>query len=282
MNFLRICRRIENRIQVDEGGRGIQMILPEGPCLLPAVERIRECQSVLILTGFPCLFSNRIQIETDGLAGSLAVGRSLERQGRSVTIIIDPQYESILQDLVTWHNSEFSSNLQVSSSLSLSSEGIISIERAGRSQDGNYYTMRGLPMQDLSPLDSVYLDNFQGKVRVAIGDGGNEAGLGPVREKVEKFIKNGEKIASCSKSDFILISSVSTWGAYGLSFALDKSFTSEFAVNVEGERKVSEKMMEIGICDGITGIANLGVDGLDWSETEKIIKDLEKICRDDE
>ena len=130
-------------------------------------------------------------------------------------------------------------------------------------------------MEGLSPLDTIYLDQFTG-VRVAIGDGGNEAGLAPVKDKVKKFIRNGEKIASDSNSDFVIVASVSTWGAYGLTFAVDleAGLGDDWSVNVGGELRVAEKIAELGFCDGITGAESLGVDGLDWEMTRRVIEDL--------
>ena len=119
---------------------------------------------------------------------------------------------------------------------------------------------------------------------MAIGDGGNEAGLAPVKEKVKKFIRNGEIIASDSNSDFVNVASVSTWGAYGLALAIDLQAggVGEWSVCVDGERKVAEKIAELGFCDGITGMESLGVDGLDWEMTRRVIEDLVGIVAKDE
>lgn len=274
-----ICQRIEERIQRDKGNRGIKSLIPASPQIFPACSHLLTCQTVGILTGFPCLFNNPIKIETDGLAGALALSRSLHSLGISSIILIDKDFLPIIQPLISYHNSEFSYQTGLSSSLSLSFDGIISIERAGRAEDGNYYTMRALKMHNITEFDTVYMDSQACKVKVAIGDGGNEAGLGPVKEKVKEFIKNGQIIASCSYSDYVIISSVSTWGGYALANCLCLVGGESGVVSENSEEKVTRKIMEIGVCDGITGIPSMGVDGLRWEDTAEFIRDIVQIGR---
>ena len=272
--------RIESRLQIDEGNRGIFNLIPDSEQLYPGCLELLKCQSVGILTGFPCNFNNDIKIESDGIAGALCIARTLFNLGIMPTILIDPPFIQNVSSIIEWHNSEFSCNVNLSSSFDLNFEGIVSIERAGRSADGNYYTMRALKMNEVTGLDTVYLDTKPCKVRVAIGDGGNEAGLGPVFEKVKKFIKNGEIIASCSMSDYILISSVSTWGGYSLALGLSAVANSKLCLSVEDEEEITRKIMEANVCDGILGIPHMGVDGLEWRATAGFIQDIISIYND--
>lgn len=271
--------QVEQRLQLDEGNRGIQHILPDKPVLQEASSSLLQCSNIVILTGFPCLLTNPIKIETDGLAGALALGRILCHLNKTVTILIENEYHSVVGPLINWHNIQFNCNIVLDCSLTLVPDGVIAIERAGRSEDGNYYTMRGYVMEGVEAFDTVYLDRGQAKVKVAIGDGGNEAGMGPVKEKVKKFIKNGELIASCSQSDYALVCSVSTWGGYGLALGISAAAGVLGEVSIESERLISEKIMQCGICDGITGQVNLGVDGLDWESSSKLIEDLLEILQ---
>ena len=265
---------IESRLLVDEGNRGIKKIVPESPQLYAACLELVKCKTVGILTGFPCLFNSPVKIESDGLAGALSISRFLCSQKIQPTILIDELYIPVMQDLINWHNKEFLCDVGLSSSLDHSFEGIVSIERAGRSRDGNYYTMRALLMENILELDTVYLDQKPCRTRVAIGDGGNEAGLGGVQDKVRAHIKNGEIIASCSMSDFIIISSVSTWGGYALSLALSLVCESQYLISLDEEEKIAQKLMELNICDGILGVPQLGIDGLDWNYTKSFIEDI--------
>ena len=53
-----------------------------------------------------------------------------------------------------------------------------------------------------------------------LGDGGNEFGMGRLREKVAAAVPNGEKVACVVPSDVCLVGSVSNWAADALCVAL--------------------------------------------------------------
>jgi len=58
---------------------------------------------------------------------------------------------------------------------------VIAIERPGPAADGSYYTMKGLKMDPLiAPLERLFQKPIMAR-RIAIGDGGNEVGMGKVR-----------------------------------------------------------------------------------------------------
>jgi hypothetical protein len=96
----------------------------------------------------------------------------------------------------------------------------IAIERCGRAADGKTYTMRGI---DVSASAILLDDLFTGGdwVRIAIGDGGNEVGMGALsRELIAASVPNGAKIACVTPADHLVVCGVSNWGAYGLLAAL--------------------------------------------------------------
>jgi len=96
----------------------------------------------------------------------------------------------------------------------------ISIERCGRSADGAPRNMRG---EDISafttPLDDLFLAGpWQ---RIAVGDGGNEIGMGSVPAAlIGEFVAHGETIACATPADHLIVAGVSNWGAYALIGAL--------------------------------------------------------------
>ena len=96
----------------------------------------------------------------------------------------------------------------------------LSIERCGRSADGAPRNMRG---EDISafttPLDELFLAGpWQ---RIAIGDGGNEIGMGSVPASViGAHVAHGETIACVTPADHLIVAGVSNWGAYALIGAL--------------------------------------------------------------
>lgn len=269
---MKVMKELEKRVQRDEGGRGIARLVT-GEVLGPAVEAMCSKERIGILTGFPCLIGSDPPIESDGIAGAFSIARALEQMGRSPTILIDSFYKEYLVELSTWHNTRFRSNIRISSSFHEDFDGIIGIERSGKAKDGKYYTMKGIEITDyLSSLDTAYFN--EEVCSLGIGDGGNEAGLGNLKGLVEQYIPQGGLIGSVVRSDFPLISSVSTWGGYAVSIALSVHSGTPCCVETEGEREIALQIAELGIKDGILREAGSTIDGLPWDFTAGVIKDL--------
>ncbi|HJQ58354.1 MAG TPA: glutamate cyclase domain-containing protein [Vineibacter sp.] len=97
---------------------------------------------------------------------------------------------------------------------------VIAIERCGRAADGKSYTMRGIDVSASAILlDDLYTAGDW--VRIAIGDGGNEVGMGALpRELIAASVPNGATIACVTPAEHLIVCGVSNWGAYGLLAAL--------------------------------------------------------------
>jgi hypothetical protein len=96
----------------------------------------------------------------------------------------------------------------------------IAIERCGRAADGKSYTMRGIDVSATAiPLDDLFTGGDWR--RIAIGDGGNEVGMGALpRALIAGSVPNGAKIACVTPAEHLVVCGVSNWGAYGLLAAL--------------------------------------------------------------
>ena len=96
----------------------------------------------------------------------------------------------------------------------------ISIERCGRSADGAPRNMRGLDISAYTaPLDELF--SAGPWETIAIGDGGNEIGMGSLpRELIAQHVDHGETIACVTPARHLIVAGVSNWGAYGLLGAL--------------------------------------------------------------
>ena len=95
---------------------------------------------------------------------------------------------------------------------------VLASERVGRSSDGNYYSMRGKDLTSrLSFIDDFFLEasNCPDVTTIAVGDGGNELGMGKVYDKVCSSIPDGKKIGCVVSADLLIAA-----GAYNLAFRL--------------------------------------------------------------
>ena len=80
--------------------------------------------------------------------------------------------------------------------------------------------MRGVDVSPwTAPLDDLFLAGPW--IRLAVGDGGNEIGMGKLPPGlIARTVPNGEKIACVTSCDQLVVAGVSNWGAYGLMAAL--------------------------------------------------------------
>ena len=96
----------------------------------------------------------------------------------------------------------------------------LAIERCGRSVDGSPRNMRG---EDIG-ADTVAFDELFAAGpwnTIAIGDGGNEIGMGALpRSLIGREIEHGATIACVTPADHLIVAGVSHWGAYALLGAL--------------------------------------------------------------
>ncbi|GKT15798.1 hypothetical protein ADUPG1_010793 [Aduncisulcus paluster] len=99
-------------------------------------------------------------------------------------------------------------------------DSVISIERVGPSFDGLLYNMRGI---SISSMSMPFHEAFELAKRlhiptIAIGDGGNEIGMGNegICEIVSSDIKYGSQIHCKTLCESLIVCGVSNWGAFSL------------------------------------------------------------------
>jgi hypothetical protein len=213
-SWLALAERFEEQL-VAANLRGMQPLrqaLPSG-YLARAAEQLLQVQGrVLIGTGFPVLAT----FETDGPAGAIALYRYLEQQGVSPTLVCgEPLFGKLqsdfsclelpLNDIV---GAESYSRAQLEQ---WQPELVLSIERPGLAADNRYYNMRG---EDISPRCGCfdYFVSLASCPTIAIGDGGNEIGMGNVYQALAQL----PITPSVTAVDELVIADVSNWAAYAL------------------------------------------------------------------
>lgn len=87
---LATVRLIEERVQRDEGNRGLGCLLqPTANELYNAARALLTKKSIAIITGFPCLIESTPPTETDGPLGAVAIADLLLKLGKTVHILTD-------------------------------------------------------------------------------------------------------------------------------------------------------------------------------------------------
>ena len=242
---------------------------------------ILEKQGVIIITtGFYILSANAP--ETDGPPGAVALGKSLEKLGYDVFYVTDKYSYNILSGLLGEGNIiEFPVTSHIESSTFANKlirdydpKSLISIERAGLSNDGKYRNFKG---EDFSKYNAKIDYLFEQHPRtVGILDGGNEIGSG---NYIEEIIKLGNIIdyPSIITATESIISSTSNWGAFGLIAGLSIHENINLLPSVDEGKRLIEKTYNLGAVEGLTGESKPYVDGRSLEEDMICLKKLNSL-----
>jgi hypothetical protein len=315
---------IQDIIGTDAGNRGMKSLIVPGD-LRAAAEIIAalEVQGgggggpssssssssvgvVVILSGFPCCVKESPPTETDGPPGTFAIARALAALGHKAVVVTDSCNEAVfaaaLQNLAlppdcgsvslevypsTFTEDDEKRFCQLADSCKL----LIACERAGPGKDGNCYTMREIDMNEkglIAPLHRLVKES--NSPFLAIGDGGNELGMGKVIDNIinNPKISNGEKIGCVVAADHLIAASVSNWGGYALAAAValahlqkinnakeDAATWIERCVPSEQEEiALLDRCVAAGCRDGVSGKMEATVDGMPLETSLQCLRDI--------
>jgi hypothetical protein len=277
---------VMNRLEVlshrDPGGRGLSARVPMGS-LGPAAFDLLAGRRIVIITGF-CVRSS-LTGETDGPPGALALASALRILGKRVVLVSDRYSLPLLRSGAKVQGAAFrtlelpadpgeTESLLDGLVVSFKPTQVVAIERPGNAPDGHRYSMRGEILDDIAPgADRLFTQDSEsrGYSTTAIGDGGNELGMGSLRDGYMDSVSLGSRIFCSSPADHALTAGISNWGAYALAAALSLLSGVLLLETVEREREVLSAMLGAGAVDGCTRQNSLSVDGLAWDEYSKTI-----------
>ncbi len=210
--------------------------------------------------------------ETDGPIGTYFLARALNSLGYKSVIITDEFCKDYFKEIETlyipldgYDKSYYKTILEEYNPVCH-----FSIERCGKNTQGLYANLRGVCVtQFTAPADELFVLGAKTKPTFAIGDGGNELGMGNFAESVTKYLS----LTPCViKSDYPIIATVSNWGAYGFISYLDNDLLPSF----EEVDEYLDFIVDLGSVDGVSKINEKTVDGKEWAIEEEILEDLKK------
>ncbi|MEZ4864821.1 MAG: DUF4392 domain-containing protein [Caldilineaceae bacterium] len=270
------------------------------PLAMTAAQRLREAVApgdvVGIITGFPSRsFLGRGITETDGPVGAVYLARVLDEVLNAVPIIIiDPELQhycakpsanagllvtSVEQALlakrgkvkaaaVSFFDCPVDEAAAHTAAARLLQEAqpkaLIAVEMPGKAADGFAHTASGRAIVDehLAKADPFFaLAQAQGILRIGLGDGGNELGMGNLRTTLAQLSPLGETIAAVAESDVPVVGASSNWAAYAIGVCLEAlggSTQVNRAIDLAG---IIRRCAEEGAIDGISSRPEAKVDG---------------------
>lgn len=322
---------LQDIIGADAGGRGMKHLVVPGDLYHASslLARLPTGSTVVVLSGFPCCVQHSPPTETDGPPGTLAIARAAAALGHQAIVVVDDcnaaVFQASLNDLATAATTTSSDNsgnknIELQSfpaTLSQADEERfqdlqkrcnlwIACERAGPAADGICYTMRGIDMNAaglIAPLHRFVVKPDRKVLFIAIGDGGNELGIGKVIDKILQHIANADKIASVIPADYLIAASVSNWGGYALaagaalckvehilqqeeeqsSSSTDKrsnvddlvaQWVAKCLPTAQEETELLQRAVAAGCRDGVSGQMEATVDGMPLETSLQCLADI--------
>ncbi len=256
----------------DRGMDIIQEAYPVEHCAI-AVEAFTQLSKgvVFLYTGFYVAgFA-----ETDGPVGTYFLARTLNALGYQSIIITDEFCQDFFKEIDSIYiplkglkeKAEYEHLIDQYKPVAH-----ISIERCGANSDGQYANMRGKNISEFTaPLDNFFVTGEMQTPTFAVGDGGNEIGMGNFQEIIRKELSLNPCIVGC---DYPIIASVSNWGAYGFIACLEMQTQQSLLPTFPEVDAYLEYIVSLGSVDGVKAKNVKSVDGKDWILEAEILNAL--------
>jgi len=275
MNYF---EKLEEIISENLNSRGMDRVYLFGEIENAAIELIKA-DTIIIATGF--VIKDKLAGETDGPLGAISMANALNKLGKNIIIVTDIYSKKMLEDAMGLVNLKCPLEIlikgnEVNFSKDILSkykpDCLISVERPGEASDGKIYSMRGECLSDIIPsMDSLFRQAKMQRIStIGIGDGGNEIGMGKIKQYVVENIPNGNIISASFATDHLILAGVSNWGAHALVAAMSLLLQEDLLYNSETEMQSLKTIVNAGAVDGLTKERTLTVDGISLEDNIRI------------
>ena len=230
--------------------------------------------NVLITTGFYVAG----YAETDGPMGTLAVARALEGLGYHGIVITDKYCEGFFElKNISVEYVAINADPSVYEEILEKYRPVymISIERCGHNQENEYANMRGDSITGQTAcIDTLFELAAEKKIpTIGVGDGGNEIGMGNVRQVILEKLELNPCVVTV---DDLIIATTSNWGAYALAAYMAKLSGRPVFITYEEIEEYMAQIVALGCVDGVTKQKKMGTDGFSMEIEKEIITSLKE------
>jgi hypothetical protein len=286
--------RVEQLIQVDVGRNITPLFEAAKGGLWSAAGALARAPAahVGLITGFYVPLGSPPAAETDGPVGTALLAKGLGQLGIACRLATDePCRSACAAALAGAAANTVSIDVAATDAMieAWRRAGVthaIAIERCGRSADGAPRNMRGLDISSYTaPLDELFTAGPW--ETIAIGDGGNEIGMGSLpRQLIAQCVEHGDSIACVTPAQHLIVAGVSNWGAYGLLAAL-AALRADWRASLltcldEGlEERVLEATVNNGpAVDGVSRLRRMTVDNLELANHHRKLREIRCVVED--
>jgi D-glutamate cyclase len=198
-----------------------------GPLSHALAEALLKCAGgrVAIFTGIVCEPLPRGEV--DGPVGAAILAETLEQVGVAADVIVPPEMLGVSRAV----KASLAGRHEVLDTPRAADDyvALVSIEKLGRNEAGATHTILGTPIeQEFVADDLIEQFNEQGRLTIAIGDGGNEVGFGAIYSEALELVPRGRDcgcpcgggIICTTATELLFPAAVSNFGAYAVACAL--------------------------------------------------------------
>lgn len=215
--------------------------------------------------------------ETDGPLGTEVLAQALKKLGYQPVIVTDALCKDYFEPMrLEVEYVPFDADASFYQDLLLKRDpvGLISIERCGINSKNDYANMRGVSIREnTATIDQLFsLAHKKGLPTWGVGDGGNEIGMGNLKDVISKKLS---LVPCVNKVDHLVIATVSNWGAFGMTAYLEKLTGVHVFPSYENMHKYLEQTVAIGSIDGVNKVHVCTVDGYPAEIEEEIVNALQ-------
>lgn len=273
------------------------------------VDAVDPGDTVLVLTGF--LIPPTMVQETDGPLGAVSVARAVDAGlDANAVIACEPAALEICEATATAGElsvvdretagesrrtvaiEEFPSEPRAAAAYAdevvdeLSPAAVVAVEKVAPNVAGVYHNMAGYDVSEpTAKVHELYDDLDSSVLTVAVGDAGNEVGMGNVADVVRQEIQYGEEcqcpcgsgIASSIEVDELVPATVSNWGGHAIAACVSTLVGRPILHGPEVERRMLYEASAAGSIDGIGGGTNGWCDGMPPAAHEAVVQLLQEV-----
>lgn len=240
-------------------------------------DALKDGGLIYIMSGFVLMPYNKA--ETDGIISSVLLARALIKAFNAKPVIICPEdakpaveaLSALLTDSVAKarvFTKDKSKAAECADAVIAEGQpkAVISIECSGANESGVYHNARGLDVTAVQAKQDILFEKLckAGVPNLAIGDLGNEIGMGAIGEYIKENIpvscgcKSG--IVANTKADNIITATVSDWGCYSLIAMLAYIFENPDIMHTAEMQKAA---MTVGVQNGLIDMYGEHIPAID-------------------
>ncbi len=150
---------------------------------------------------------------------------------------------------------------------------LFAAERAGRNDRGIYHNARGVDYGvGKARIDAVFAEaQRRGIPTAAVGDGGNELGMGAIGDAVRQHVRYGDRclcgcgggIGAATGCDALVVATCSNWGCYAVANCLALLLADAALLHTpEREELLLRRGVDLGLINSPAGVVDPNVDAI--------------------